>query len=183
MDFEQNGKCFLRHRLAAGETPEALSARYTLPICMLLRANPNAHWGAGGQVRIPPPDWCRRCAATREGTEDPVFQIRRYTVRSGERLFGIAEKFGTSMRAILLENGLSSPAQICAGMSLRVPCPGAGFLVYAYHMGDTPEGVAARFGMRVTELLRWNSVEGGIYPGMQLVVRAGGAAEGEADAE
>ena len=104
-------------------------------------------------------------------------------VRSGERLFGIAEKFGTSMRAILLENGLSSPAQICAGMSLRVPCPGAGFLVYAYHMGDTPEGVAARFGMRVAELLRWNRVEGGIYPGMQLVVRAGGATEGEAGAE
>lgn len=183
MDFEQNGKYFLRHRLAAGETPEALSVRYTLPICMLLRANPNAHWGAGGQVRIPPPDWCRRCAVTREGTEDPVFRVRRYTVRSGERLFGIAEKFGTSMRAILLENGLSSPAQICAGMSLRVPCPGAGFLVYAYHMGDTPEGVAARFGMRVAELLRWNRVEGGIYPGMQLVVRAGGAAEGKADAE
>lgn len=183
MDFEQKGDCFLWYRLAPGDTPEVLSARYALPVCMLLRANPNAHWDAGRQVCIPPPDWCRRRAADRAGAGEPVFQVRAYTVRPGERLFGIAEKFGTSMRAILLENGLSSPAQIRAGMSLRVPCPGAGFSVYAYRMGDTPEGVAARFGMRVAELLRWNRVEGGIYPGMQLVVRAGGAAEGEADAE
>ncbi|MBI4300495.1 MAG: LysM peptidoglycan-binding domain-containing protein [Chloroflexi bacterium] len=44
-----------------------------------------------------------------------------YTVQGGDTLFGIAQKFGTTVEAILKANDLSSPDKLSIGQKLTIP--------------------------------------------------------------
>ncbi len=166
----------MKHVLSRHDTPEKLSARYFLPVCMLYRANTGKVWRPGQILWIPPVDWCasRKCGACRQ-TKESIFHYREYEVGHGEKIYEIAQKFKTSMRAILSENRLQRPEEIKEGMVLKIPCLNDGFMIYSYRMADTPEEVAQKFSMTKEELISLNEAQGGIYPGMQLVVRKRGS--------
>ena len=44
-----------------------------------------------------------------------------YTVESGDTLYGIAGRFGTSVNAIAAANGISDPNYIYVGQQLTIP--------------------------------------------------------------
>ena len=131
---------------------------------------------------------------------------RRYTVRSGDNLGAIAEKFDTSASNLRRWNGLRSNL-IRPGQSLIVnpnaaaapaparaaapppppqprpqtasssPAPRAASSStetrYRIRPGDTLGGIAERFGVRASDLRRWNKMRGSrITAGKTLIVRA-----------
>ena len=126
---------------------------------------------------------------------------RRYTVRSGDNLGAIAEKFDTSASNLRRWNGLRSNL-IRPGQSLIVnpngpesPAPTRAANVqpqrqatpaaaaprtassstetrYRIRPGDTLGGIAERFGVRASDLRRWNKMRGSrITAGDTLIVR------------
>jgi LysM repeat protein len=52
-------------------------------------------------------------------TPEPSF--RTYTVKSGDFLIGIANRFGTTVKAIMDLNGISDPSRLTIGLELKIP--------------------------------------------------------------
>lgn len=161
----------LGHIVTKTDTLERLSRFYKVPICMILRANEGGRGllRPGRRIAIPFPNYCLEKAASR----DEVFEKRRYTVQAGDTLFGIAQKFGTTMQRILQDNGYTRPEELQVGGEIAVSCPREGFIVYSLKATDTLEDVALKFDVSERALWRYNDIACGAYPGMQLIIPLG----------
>lgn len=98
-----------------------------------------------------------------------------YTVRRGDTLSEIAQRYGTTYQQIALYNGIENPNRIYAGQILRIPVGGnvPGSTYYTVRRGDTLSEIALRFGTTVSSLQRLNNIENPnlIYAGQTLRIR------------
>lgn len=78
----------------------------------------------------------------------------RTTVRSGETLFDIAERYRTPVRALIEANGLKPPYALAPGSVLILPPP----LVYTVQESDTLFGIARRFNIDPRSLANLNDI-------------------------
>lgn len=107
-----------------------------------------------------------------EPTTDPTTEqgtVQNYTVVSGDTLFGIAKKFGTSTESIKTLNGLSSDV-IRVGQSLKVrttsnipeaTTPSHNAVTYITHTvisGDNIWNLSVSYGIPQSELLKVNGL-------------------------
>ena len=74
-----------------------------------------------------------------------------YTVRPGDTLWAIAQRFGTTVQDLVNLNGIADPDLIYPGQVLRLP-DSSSVLVYRVVRGDTLSGIALRFGTTVQAL-------------------------------
>lgn len=95
-----------------------------------------------------------------------------YIVQPGDTLFGIAQRFGVTMDAIIRANNIANPNLIFVGQVLRIPVaapppappgpptipPGAREITYIVQPGDTLTSIAQRFGSSVTAIVRRNRI-------------------------
>ncbi|GIQ69157.1 LysM domain-containing protein [Xylanibacillus composti] len=49
-----------------------------------------------------------------------------YVIQPGDNLWSIAQRFGTTVQAIMQANRISDPSQIYAGLTIFIPIPGPG---------------------------------------------------------
>ncbi len=109
-------------------------------------------------------------AALANGKNDQ-HRDRRYKVKRGNTLAGIAARFGVSIGEIAKLNGLRSRHRIRVGQTLKLPTPADRVQPvsvattptpadgrYKVRRGDTLSGIARRFGMREGELLAQNNI-------------------------
>lgn len=87
----------------------------------------------------------------------------RYRVRAGDTLSEIAERFGTSVKALARANHIININLIRIGQVLVIPRPGAVLagptpLRYVVRVGDTLSAIAARFGTTVKAIARANHI-------------------------
>lgn len=73
-----------------------------------------------GQV-LKNPKAPKPAAKAKASTSSSTAGGQTYTVQSGDTLFGIAMRFGTTVDALQAENGLSGRSSIMAGRKLRIP--------------------------------------------------------------
>jgi len=117
---------------------------------------------------------------------------QRHKIQRGETLSKIAQRYGTSVRAISEANSLRSSHRIIAGKYLLIPVgPYGGSapsistasssariadsgdkLIYTVKKGDALSRIAASFGIGLSQLRRWNNLRSGayIYPGDKLTI-------------
>ena len=94
-----------------------------------------------------------------------------YTVRPGNTLYGIAQFFGSEVKAIAKANGLRPPYTVYPNQELVIP---VGKLnpprYYVVRPGDTITSIADRYGLELEDLLNLNRLENPniIYPGQIL---------------
>ena len=101
-----------------------------------------------------------------------------YIVEAGDGLSLIAERFGTTVEAIMERNGLTDPQRIFVGQELIIPNadaeddttngtgdgaddddqPSSGPQTYIVEPGDTASEIAERFGITVEELAAANGL-------------------------
>ena len=107
------------------------------------------------------------------GGSGNVVQSKTYTVRSGDCLSTIAQRFGVSWGSIASANGIYSPYTIYPGQVLNIP-GGSGNAVqsktYTVRSGDCLSTIAQRFGVSWGSIASANGIYSPytIYPGQVL---------------
>lgn len=94
----------------------------------------------------------------------PAAGAQTYTVRPGDTLSAIAERYGTTVDALSQANGIANPNEIEVGQVLTVAHAGAaapasaGVQTYTVRPGDTLSAIASRRGTTVEALCRANGI-------------------------
>ncbi|MCL6589249.1 MAG: LysM peptidoglycan-binding domain-containing protein [Firmicutes bacterium] len=142
------------HTIMAGDTLFSLAARFGTTVDAILRANPGLDPNrlfTGQQICIPVP-------RPQPGRCPGGFF---YTIAAGDTLFSLANRFGTTVDAILRANPGLDPNRLFIGQQICIPvprpqpgCPG-GF-IYTVVAGDTLNSIAFRFGVSVDAIIRAN---------------------------
>ena len=124
----RGGQRFVKHRVGPGETLTALTRRYKITLAQLNAANPQIKNGLGiGQIVYVPRPAARAGAPASaaaapakspaaSATSGPV--PARYTVRKGETLFGIANRYQLSAEELIRLNKLPAAGTVRAGQQL-----------------------------------------------------------------
>ncbi|ATB51444.1 LysM peptidoglycan-binding domain-containing protein [Corallococcus macrosporus] len=110
-----------------------------------------------------------------------------YSVRRGDTLSALAQRFKTSVSSLAKTNGISNPNLIYAGQQLRIPdgfdaprASGGGRAASSYTVksGDTLSGIAGRHGTSVGALAKANNISNPdrIYVGQKLTIPGSGGA-------
>ncbi len=97
------------------------------------------------------------------GSQGEGDDSRSYTVRAGDNLFKIAQRFGTTVNALIEANDIRDPDSIHAGVALTIPYDGAearppGPRRYVVRQGDTLLTIAQRFGASLQRILQINGI-------------------------
>ena len=186
-----------RHILQPGESLSKVSRDYDVPLRAIMDANPEA---ARRQRRLSPgtiinvplsgglPAMQQASREDRPSYEKGERVVHR--VRRGDTLHRIASKYRTDISSLKDWNGLNgsliqSGQRIVAyygvrgeaGRSIQASEPGhqsGQRLVHAVRRGESLSTIAQRYGTSVTNLKRWNAIQGSVItPGQNLVVYYG----------
>ena len=144
-----------------GETLGELAERYGTSVERLMQLNglrsPQDLW-AGSTIRVPGAG----------GGPAPGSGGGNYTVKSGETLSEIAERYGTSVQRLMDLNGLRSPQDLWAGSRIQVPGAGGARRTAAVvnkaakqhtvQSGETLSVIADRYGIPMERLVALNGL-------------------------
>ncbi|UCF97673.1 MAG: M23 family metallopeptidase [Spirochaetaceae bacterium] len=98
-----------------------------------------------------------------------VIKTTSYTVRSGDTISGIAQRFNLSMDTVISFNGIQDARSLKVGTVLTIP--NSNGLKYKVRRGDYLGGIAKKYAVALNELLDWNSLETSvIVPGQELFI-------------
>jgi peptidoglycan endopeptidase LytF len=140
--------------IQAGDTLYSLAQRFNTTVEAIMRANPGIdpdNLQIGQRICIPgvPPG------------PGPCPGGRIYVIRAGDTLFSLAQRFNTTVEAIMRANpgidpdNLQIGQRICIpGAGPPVPCPGG--RIYVIQSGDTLYSLAQRFNTTVEAIVRAN---------------------------
>ncbi|GIV25964.1 MAG: hypothetical protein KatS3mg026_1656 [Bacteroidia bacterium] len=105
---------YLYHKVRPGETLGQIAQRYGVSVAAIRQANGlrSSLIRVGQTLRIP----AQRASG---GAASPA--VRYHTVRTGESLWSIAQRYGISVEALCRANGLTPRSAIHPGQRLRVP--------------------------------------------------------------
>ena len=93
-------------------------------------------------------------------------------MRRGDTLWGIAQRYRTTVPQIAALNHIANPNLIYPGQQLEIPERNYSAAVYTVQRGDTLWGIAQRYGTTVSYLADLNGISNPnlIYPGQVLRV-------------
>ncbi|WP_457623884.1 LysM peptidoglycan-binding domain-containing protein [Persephonella sp.] len=166
-----------------------------IPLSVLKKMNPHLKKG------ITPPDSGEYNIYIPEGYKETVEvaleksplikyrALKEYTVRSGDSLYKIAKKFGTSVSYLRKINNLNGGI-IVKGTVLKVPSYITAYpdytdnvldlsediiytprgIIYKVKKGDTLSKIAKKFRVSVRSIKKWNNIDGYIYPNQRIII-------------
>ena len=98
-----------------------------------------------------------------------------YTVKAGDTLSSIANKYGTTYQKLASYNSISNPNLIRVGQVIKIPStkPTSSIEYYIIKNGDTLSAIASKYGTTVNQLVSWNNISNPdkIYVGQKIRVK------------
>jgi membrane-bound lytic murein transglycosylase D len=169
---------YVYHRVRSGETLSGIAVRYRTSVRRIMRANNlrTSRIYAGKKLKIPQKGTIITHA--KQPVTDASGKYFVHVVRSGDSLWNIAKRYGTTTKKIQEFNNIRGTT-LHAGQRLKIP----GYLngstsdtdlsTYLVRRGDSPYTIARRHNMSLGELLRLNGLtpRSKIYPGQELRVK------------
>ncbi len=154
------------HVVKSGETLSSIARQHHLQLQYLADLNnlsTNSMVRVGQQLKIAlPPEIEARANSIRPVAAAPVTTVasnkatESYSVKSGESLIAIANRYGISAAELASLNNLRANAGLRVGQNLQVP---KRVTEYKIKRGDTLIGLAARYGMESTSLAEMNELK------------------------
>lgn len=141
------------YTIRAGDTLFSLAQRYNTTVDAIIRANPGidpSNLRIGQVICIP--------SSTPGPVPCPGGTL--YTIRAGDTLFALAQRYNTTVDAILRANPGIDPNNLRVGQIIcipgtgPVPCPGG--TLYTIRAGDTLFSLAQRFNVTVDAIIQAN---------------------------
>lgn len=105
------------HVVVPGDTISGIATRYAIPQAQLIAANGLT----GGRVYVG-----QRLSLLPSANNQPSTGATTYTVAAGDTLSGIAQKVGTTVRALQSANNLTDANQVVIGTRLTIPASAGG---------------------------------------------------------
>ncbi|MDF1589888.1 MAG: LysM peptidoglycan-binding domain-containing protein [Desulfobacterales bacterium] len=167
---------YVNHRVRSGESLSGIANRYRTSVSSIARAN-NIHRHnfivAGQVLKIPQGGSYQPPAQTIVPEKPPA----THTVRSGDSLWIIAKRYGTTTKEIQELNKLNSTmlsiGQVLhlSGKTEEAP-PREELKTYQVKHGDSPFKISQQFKMPLEQFLRINQLtpRSKIYPGQKLYI-------------
>lgn len=110
----------LHHDVKRGETVYSIAKMYNIPVERLYTLNPSSRNGikAGESLLIRKAD----AVNTADNSKKPVF----YSVKSGDTLYALSQRFGVSVESIMQNNPGVDESNFRAGSTVKIPVRGTG---------------------------------------------------------
>jgi membrane-bound lytic murein transglycosylase D len=176
-------RAFVYHRVRSGQTLSTIARHYRVSVSAIMRANNMRRTiiRAGKTLKIPQNGYVATApdsasAATSAPASAPPSGI--HSVRKGDSLWNIANRYNTTVEKIKTLNHLHSN-NLFIGQTLNIPgfqpepLPDTAQLsTYAVQDGDSPYTIAQKHKMELDRLLLINQLtaRSKIYPGQKLFV-------------
>lgn len=94
----------------------------------------------------------------------PKYYFRKYEIRKGDVLSIMAEEARTPLSELCRVNGIEDPQKYVLNVGETILAPKQAYLSYTVRAGDSPSGIAQRFGIDMDDLYNINGVDdGGSY--------------------
>jgi membrane-bound lytic murein transglycosylase D len=171
---------FVEHTVLRGQTLGAIARSYRVSVRLISDANPGVSFRRlrpGTHLVIPtsyvpnlpePAAVRRRVHATAVAAASGT--TIRYRVRSGESLWTISRKYGTTIARLRSLNALSSSEELKIGQVIRVPAPaqdvaaapaavGTDGQTHVVRRGESLWTIARRYGVSVSALCTANGID------------------------
>jgi len=173
-------RAFVYHRVRPGETLSTIAERYRTSVRSIQVANNIRRRDfirAGQKLKIPQKG--TRVYPVKTKASKPRTRPSVHVVRSGESLWIIARRYGTTINAIQAENTLRSTS-LHIGQELNIPGvkppvtakPKEGARTYTVRNGDSPYTIALKHNITLKKFLEINQLHprSRIYPGQTLYI-------------
>ena len=188
---------YTRYRVRSGDSWWRISNKYGVPVAVLKGVN-NTRSNTlrpGQYVMVPGNGSSRSVSASADSaptssssskaaTRAIAAQRGNYVVRSGDTLWSISRSFGTTVSTLKQANGLRS-SRLKVGQKVYIPNSSnaatkqavkdaekvkSQLVQYKVRRGDNLTTISRKFGVTVSDLRRWNSLNsrGTIYAGQKL---------------
>lgn len=157
------------HKVSAGESLTAIARKYNISLHTLAKENGLSVTDGvliGQTLKLPSDAKAESSTPSRLGntknnsTRTPantnIGITENYTVRSGDSLTMLSNRFGVAIGDLATANGLASNANLRIGQTLKVPKLTTTYTVKA---GDGLIALARRYGISTQELAKMNNLE------------------------
>jgi membrane-bound lytic murein transglycosylase D len=174
---------YVVHRVRRGESLSVIARRYGTSVRSIMRLNglKSSHFiRTGWRLKIPMSRNYQSPRAVPSGVSGSTgrAELVRYVVQKGDSLWRIAERFGTTTKAIQSVNQLSD-TRLSVSQILMIPqdlstTEEIKTKTYIVSKGDSPYLIATRHRMKLSQFLRINNLSprSTIFPGQALLVKA-----------
>lgn len=97
--------------------------------------------------------------ATKQETQPPIKEFTQYTVKTGDTLFNISQKYNVRWDSIAQINNLNEPYILHAGQILKIPQTTTSAVpnkIYTIKANDTLASIAKQFNITVDDIIAVN---------------------------
>ncbi|HNR64857.1 MAG TPA: LysM peptidoglycan-binding domain-containing protein [Atribacterota bacterium] len=169
---------YIEHIVLYGETISTISQKYHTPvetICQLNQITTRDYIYPGQRLKvkvngqIPPelaqlPGEEKKENSIQADKEIAETETVYYTVKPGDTLCGIAQKYAVSVEGIVAVNYLINKDKLSVGQRLQIPAIGGkniktSVVEYTVAKGDTLSSIAQKFNIRMYDIMSLNDLE------------------------